>query len=90
MVFRLGQFREAIARDKAARLAKVQPIVDELLGRSEEMCRAERLHREGKLPKRITHCDTKVNNMLFDQDDRFLCVIDLRHNDAWICIVGFR
>lgn len=32
---------------------------------------------EGKLPKRITHCDTKVNNMLFDQDDRFLCVIDL-------------
>ena len=51
--------------------------VDELLGRSEEMCRAERLHREGKLPKRITHCDTKVNNMLFDQDDRFLCVIDL-------------
>ena len=77
MEFRLGQFREAIARDKAARLAKVQPIVDELLGRSEEMCRAERLHREGKLPKRITHCDTKVNNMLFDQDDRFLCVIDL-------------
>ena len=70
MEFRLGQFREAIARDKAARLAKVQPIVDELLGRSEEMCRAERLHREGKLPKRITHCDTKVNNMLFDQDDR--------------------
>ena len=54
MEFRLGQFREAIARDKAARLAKVQPIVDELLGRSEEMCRAERLHREGKLPKRIT------------------------------------
>ena len=51
--------------------------MDELLGRSEEMCRAERLHREGKLPKRITHCDTKVNNMLFDQDDRFLCVIDL-------------
>lgn len=77
MEFRLGQFREAIARDKAARLAKVQPIVDELLGRSEEMCQAERLHREGKLPKRITHCDTKVNNMLFDQDDRFLCVIDL-------------
>lgn len=31
MEFRLGQFREAIARDKAACLAKVQPIVDELL-----------------------------------------------------------
>ena len=29
---------------------------------------AERLYREGKLPKRICHCDTKVNNMMFDAD----------------------
>ncbi len=41
------------------------------------MCKAERLHREGKLPKRVCHCDTKVNNMLFDEDGRVLCVIDL-------------
>ena len=41
------------------------------------MCLAERLHREGKLPKRICHCDTKVNNMMFDENGRVLCVIDL-------------
>ena len=29
------------------------------------------------LPKRVTHCDTKVNNILFDEQDRPLCVIDL-------------
>ncbi|MBP5719689.1 MAG: aminoglycoside phosphotransferase family protein, partial [Bacteroidales bacterium] len=28
-------------------------------------------------PKRICHCDTKVNNMLFDADGKVLCVIDL-------------
>jgi len=27
--------------------------------------------------KRINHCDTKVNNMLFDTDGKVLCVIDL-------------
>ncbi len=41
------------------------------------MCLAERLHREGKLPKRICHCDTKVNNMMFDENGHVLCVIDL-------------
>ena len=44
---------------------------------AEEMCKAERLYREGKLPKRVCHCDTKVNNMMFDEDGSVLCVIDL-------------
>ncbi len=42
-----------------------------------EMCKAEQLHRDGALPKRTCHCDTKVNNMLFDRDGNVLCVIDL-------------
>jgi Ser/Thr protein kinase RdoA (MazF antagonist) len=41
------------------------------------MCRAERWFRDGKLPKRICHCDTKINNMLFDSSGAVLCVIDL-------------
>ena len=49
-------------------------IIDD---RAEEMCKAERLHREGKLPKRVCHCDTKVNNMMFDEQGNVLCVIDL-------------
>ncbi|MEG1586732.1 MAG: aminoglycoside phosphotransferase family protein, partial [Bacteroidales bacterium] len=77
MEFRLEQFHEAIEANKAGRLEKAQVIVDELLSRAEEMCKAERMNREGILPKRITHCDTKVNNMLFDKEGNFLCVIDL-------------
>ena len=75
--FRLQQLKEAVEADKAGRLAATKYIVDEVMARAENMCRGERLHREGKLPKRVCHCDTKVDNILFDQNDNVLCVIDL-------------
>lgn len=78
MEFRLQQFIEAVADDKVGRVMEMKWLVDALLERGDRMCTAEQLHREGKLPKRICHCDTKVNNMLFDaHDNSFLCVIDL-------------
>lgn len=77
MEARLETFREAVKANKAGRLEKVAGLVKEIEDRAEEMCKAERLHREGKLPKRINHCDTKVNNILFDNDDQVLCVVDL-------------
>lgn len=77
MEFRLKQLREAVAADVAGRVKEVRPLLDELEKRANEMCKAERLHREGRLPKRVCHCDTKVNNMMFDEDGTVLCVIDL-------------
>lgn len=77
MEFRMKQLREAVAADAAGRVSEVRDLIDELEKRADEMCKAERLYREGKLPKRVCHCDTKVNNMLFDEDGSFLCVIDL-------------
>ncbi|MCD8093000.1 MAG: aminoglycoside phosphotransferase family protein [Bacteroides sp.] len=77
MEFRLKQLRDAVAADAAGRVKEVQPILDEIEKRATEMCKAERLHREGKLPKRVCHCDTKVNNMMFDEAGNVLCVIDL-------------
>ena len=78
MEFRLQQFREAVAADPAGRLAEVQDLVQEIEDRSEAMCLQERLYRAGELRKRVNHCDTKVNNMLFDvETGKVLCVIDL-------------
>ena len=77
MEFRLQQLRDAVKENKAGRLAEVQYYIDEIEKRADEMCKAERMGREGKLPKRICHCDTKVNNMMFDGNDNVLCVIDL-------------
>ena len=77
MEFRLEEFREAVKNNAAGRLAQTQWMVDEIEKRADEMCIPERLHREGKLPKRINHCDTKVNNMLFDDNDEPICIVDL-------------
>jgi thiamine kinase-like enzyme len=35
------------------------------------------LGKAGKIPLRITHNDTKINNVLFDEHDKAVCVIDL-------------
>lgn len=77
MEFRLEQFREAVRNDTASRVTETQTMIDEIEKRAFEMCKAERLYREGKLPKRINHCDTKVNNLLFDEKDEPICIVDL-------------
>lgn len=75
--FRIRQLKEAIDNDPAGRLKDVADIADYLLSREREMTLAERLYEAGELPKRISHCDTKVDNILFDTMGRVLCVIDL-------------
>ena len=77
--FRLQQLDEAIAADPVGRMKdpEVRDYVKKIKDISYEMCLGERLYREGKLPKRICHCDTKVNNMLFDKNGKVLCIIDL-------------
>lgn len=77
MSFRLKQLRDAVADNAAGRYEEVADMVADLERRAEKMVEPERLFAEGKLPKRICHCDTKVNNMLFDKDGKVLCVIDL-------------
>ena len=79
MEFRMKQLREVIEKNPAGRVGEdaVKQLLD-LIGKdAEEMCKAERMGREGKLPKRVCHCDTKVNNMMFDEKGHVLCVIDL-------------
>lgn len=74
---RLSQLREAVKNNPLGRVEEVRYYIDEIEKRAEAMCLGEQLYREGKLPKRICHCDTKVNNMLFDKEGNVLCVIDL-------------
>lgn len=77
MEFRLEQFRDAVRSNIAVRLSEVSDLVNEIEKRADEMCLPERLYRDGLLPKRINHCDTKVNNLLFDENAEPICIVDL-------------
>ena len=79
MEFRMKQLREVIEKNPAGRVGEdaVMQLLDLIGTDAEELCKAERMGREGKLPKRVCHCDTKVNNMMFDEEGHVLCVIDL-------------
>ena len=75
---RYRQLHEAIQEDRAGRLASVSAEVTAYLAHEEEAATLMNLHRSGKLPLRVTHNDTKLNNvMLDDVHHQPLCVIDL-------------
>ena len=79
MELRLRQLDDAVRDGIQERVAEGE--VQELLSQIEEdrfeMTLAERANRDGRLQKRVCHCDTKVNNMLFSKEGDVLCVIDL-------------
>jgi hypothetical protein len=75
--FRYHQFTEAIALDKAGRCTEMQPVIHQYMERKDEMLKLQSWLDKGELPLRITHNDTKINNILFDDNDNILCIIDL-------------
>lgn len=75
--FRMNNLREAIAKDAASRVAEVQDLLDYIFERESKMRTVLELGRADKLPLRITHNDTKFNNVLLDENDQVQCVIDL-------------
>ena len=77
MCLRRDQLREVVKSDPAGRAAGVADFIAEIESRMDEMCLGQCLLAEGKLQKRVCHCDTKVNNMMFDDKGNVLCVIDL-------------
>lgn len=74
---RLETFYQTLESDPKKRANKTKPEIDFVGSRRTEMGRILRLGQDGKIPERITHNDTKFNNVLLDQNDKGLCVIDL-------------
>ena len=65
-------------RIPAAASAEVAAELDWLLSVEERACKLTDLYDAGELPLRVTHNDTKINNVLFDEETRkALVVIDL-------------
>ncbi len=70
--------KESIQADACGRLKDVGPEVDFLMQHEQMACTLQHMRQEGKLPLRVTHNDTKMNNVLLDRKTRqYLCVLDL-------------
>ena len=75
---RYEALRRAIAEDKLGRVRQVQRELDGYLEREASAGVLMDLLRKGELPLRVTHNDTKSNNVMLDAETRRpLCVIDL-------------
>lgn len=75
--YRFKQWDEVLAKDPAGRKASVTNEIQWIESRREEMLRFWELVEKGIIPTRVTHNDTKINNILFDKQGNVLCVIDL-------------
>ena len=77
-VKRYEAFQVALERDLKNRAASCRPEIDFVLARREDCAVLVKQQEEGTLPLRVTHNDTKLNNILFDgETGKGLCIIDL-------------
>ena len=75
---RFAKFEAALTADKHDRAKDVQAEIRFVLDRKADCSVAMEALRTGKLPLRVTHNDTKLNNILIDRDTHEgICVIDL-------------
>lgn len=75
---RYESLRQAIDRDRVGRAASVPEEIDYLLSVQDLACTLTDLQQAGQLPLRVTHNDTKINNVLFHPETHeAMVVIDL-------------
>lgn len=75
---RYNDFLEAVKNDPCDRVKDVQAEIDFIMTREKEIGILVDLLNEGKLPLRVTHNDTKYNNIMIDDETGdAICVIDL-------------
>lgn len=74
---RYQQFLAAAENGNEERIAESQHLIKQLKGYSDIVAIYERIQVNPQFKLRVTHHDTKISNVLFDDEDNGLCVIDL-------------
>ena len=75
---RYRQFEQSVQEDLAGRATDTKAEIDYLMERKELAGTLQRMLDAGELPLRVTHNDTKLNNVLLDKvTHKCVCVLDL-------------
>lgn len=76
--WRYQQLRNALQDDACGRAKEVKEELEFVFEREKEASILCEMQKNGELPIRVTHNDTKLNNVLFDeQTNKGVCIIDL-------------
>ncbi|WP_245957560.1 aminoglycoside phosphotransferase family protein [Niabella yanshanensis] len=77
LALRYNQFLEALVKGNAARIAEVAGLVQQLKEQAHIVDEYNHILHDNAFRLRVTHHDTKISNVLFDEENKGLCVIDL-------------
>lgn len=89
MRYRYAQWDEVLEKDPAGRKKEVADEIQWIESRRGEMLEFWSKVETGIIPVRVTHNDTKITNILFDQSGDVLCVIDLDTVLSSTCLNDF-
>ena len=74
---RYQQFENALIKGSSKRVTAALPEIKMLENNKNIVDEFEKIKTDANFKIRITHHDTKISNVLFDENDKGLCVIDL-------------
>ena len=87
---RFRDFRAAVAQNRSGRAETVRDMIDTALSYEEFAGTLMGQLQNGVLPLRVTHNDTKLNNVLIDAETgRAVCVVDLDTVMPGLCAYDF-
>ncbi|HZI26378.1 MAG TPA: aminoglycoside phosphotransferase family protein, partial [Chryseolinea sp.] len=74
---RYRQFEDALTQGNPTRIKQSQPLIDAIKNQRDIVTVFEKIQKNSKVKLRVTHHDTKISNVLFDESGKGICVIDL-------------
>lgn len=77
LTLRYSQFETSLEKGNKTRIDEAKDSVSFLLGRKDIVTEFEKIRNDDNFKIRVTHHDTKISNVLFDDDGNGICVIDL-------------
>jgi len=87
--FRYQQWDEVLSHNPVDRVKECAVEIEWIESRRKEMLEFYSLVESGQIPFRVTHNDTKISNMLFDEDNNVMCMIDLDTVLSAPCLYDF-
>ena len=77
IIARLDDLKLAIEQNQKKRVRSTKKLLKYIWSIADEMCQIQRLGKHGNIPLRVTHNDTKFNNVLLDKSGKAKMVVDL-------------